>query len=236
MRLEIAFLLLIVCMVFMYDLYSYGIEVKRTPLLMTNPVLMIQLHYAGLGSKQAVYNNCPEISQYRASSIYSAYSEIPNEEWKSCLVAVSPSKLLVDPCLEAQDEAEELLGSINSRFDMVIGLEKYGISFTKEPTLVRMVNFANDNKCTRAIGNYAASKRLDVDYAPSSVLEIDRFDKSATDLRMFELEKIGELDEGSGPLLGGISYSTLMIFAGIAIFLLLIYNAYRQLRDTSQEE
>ncbi|MFH1750682.1 MAG: hypothetical protein ABH863_03315 [Candidatus Micrarchaeota archaeon] len=230
-RFIIGFVILLAILFVTFDLYSYGIQLKRAPLLVTNPLLVIQAHYQVGGSKDVVRLNCPEIAQFRFGSPYRSYEEIPIEEWNKCIANIAPTSLVRDSCLEAEFEAKRLLDDINSRNELILGLEKFGIRFSPIPTYQRISNFADENACTKAVNGFALEKRIDINFKPSALLDAARFSEGVSEIDQQKLLKITSQQFAAENAFQDYRITAFIVLSGIFIFLLIVYSAYSRFHD-----
>ncbi|MFH1257438.1 MAG: hypothetical protein ABIG96_01785 [Candidatus Micrarchaeota archaeon] len=235
MKLGVWLFLLIIVLVFTYDIYSYGIALKHTPLLVTNPLLVIQLHNLATGTSIPIAA-CPEISKFRKGSIYNDYSEIPLSEWNRCIGAAAPSSIIVEPCLEAERGADDLLWRVNAKNELLLGLEKYGVRFSAESTYRQLVNYADSNLCTLQVADYAAAKGIDLNFRPSSLLNAEKFESSPLELDEAKLLEIASTEYRAESFLTDSRLSSLILICGIFVFLLLIYSVFSNMRGNERLE
>lgn len=231
------FIILLVVLFVAYDLYSYGIELKRAPLLMTNPLLVIQLHYQAGGAKELVKASCPEISKFKPLSPYDEYQQIPLSQWNACISKVSPSTLVRESCLEAQGGAQAILAEVNSQNEIVMGMEKYGVRFTATPYSRQITEFADGNVCVRAVEGYGSEKRLaPLGIKPSSILDIEKLGEGVSELDSQKLRDLASGALSSGEVFKDYRITSFLLLAGIFIFFLVIYTAYNQMQGKGQTE
>jgi hypothetical protein len=230
-RLIALFIVLLTILFFSYDSYSYGISLKRMPILMTNPVLVIQAHYLITGDRLEVRKSCPEITEFRADSPYAEYFDIPAKEWRDCISAISPSFIVKDACLSSQAQAELLLEGVNSKNEIILGLEKYGIRFDPVSTYGQYENFADDNLCTRTVLEYASGKKIEINLRPSKILGSQRLSGAMSDITSSELTEIAK-----GNAAPDAKLSSFLVLAGVFIFIIVIYTVYLQLRGGERQE
>ncbi|MBI5225200.1 hypothetical protein HY989_04990 [Candidatus Micrarchaeota archaeon] len=235
-RLIFLFLVLLVMLVFTYDLYSYGIELKKTPLLITNPSLVIQAHLKINSDKGFVEANCPDISKFNANSPYNDYAEIPKEAWDKCISELAPNAYVKDSCLEGEIGAQELLTEINSQNELVLGLQKYGVRFTPLPAYRQMEQFADTNPCIRAVKSFSDGNSLALDLSGSKLLHLSRFSEGVTELTNENLLRITGGTVAPEDAFKDYRLSTFIALSGIFIFIILLYSVYMQLTSKNSEE
>ncbi len=236
-RLAIGMGILLVILLVTYDVFNYGIELKQTPLLMTNPVMVIQANFQYSGDKETIRANCPEIFKYDYNSNYKEYYQIPLSEWNHCIETVSPSTLVKDACLEAEAEAAVLLKEVREQNELFLGLEKYDIRFQPVPTLVKFTSFADQNVCARAVKSFAREKGFSLDdTSPSSLLQVERFSTSVIAVDEAELRRLTSEPLTPESFSRDYRLTTFLIIAGVFIFLNLIYIAYTKLQERGKAE
>ena len=235
-RFIIGFVLLLVVLFFTFDFYSYGIDLKSTPLLVTNPLLVIQAHYAVGGGKELVRENCPEIYQFRKTSYYANYEDIPVAEWDKCIAAVAPSEAVRDACLEAEADADALLKGIYAQNELVLGLEKYGVKFTPLYTYERIADFADGNACTTAIASFSEERRVPIVFKPSALLDTNKFSLGVSETDRDQLLKITSQQFTADSALKDYRITIFLVIAGVFVFLIVVFSAYSRLREGDGKE
>ncbi|MFH0970938.1 MAG: hypothetical protein V1835_00060 [Candidatus Micrarchaeota archaeon] len=235
MRLILAFVVLILLLLFSYDLYNYGIDVKRTPILMTNPLLIMKANYQISHDNTPARQFCPEINRFRETSIYEEYSEIPVSEWNKCIEHVAPTESLKETCLAAEHEAQSLFDEINAQNELILGLEKYGVQFLPRTASQRISDFADGNQCTLAVREFADSRRISIGFTPSKVLNLENFGEGASEIDVNKLVSISK--EGiTADTKFDYRISSIFIISGLFIFLILVYTVFNQLRQGGNSE
>ncbi len=230
------FIILIVALFFAFDAYSYGIELKSTPLLIASPLLVIQAHYGLGGPRDLVRENCPEIAQFRPGSFYNEYWQIPLSEWNNCISKIAPSALVRSACLESESQAKRLFDEINSQNELVLGLEKYGVKFSEDATLDKITNMADNNACTRAVAGFAAEKKISIEFQPSKVLDVDKFSEGVSELDGVKLLEITGDQVSAQGAFKDYRITTFILLAGIFIFMLLIYSAFSRVSRKGSDD
>ncbi|MEK6843274.1 MAG: hypothetical protein AABY04_02200 [Candidatus Micrarchaeota archaeon] len=235
-RLVFPFLVLLIMLIFTYDLYNYGMELRQTPLLITNPSLVIQAHLKINSDKAFVEASCPDISKFNKNSPYSDYFEIPKSEWDRCIFELSPNAYIRDSCLEGEIGAQALLDEINSNNEMVLGLQKYGIRFTPLPAYKRMEQYADTNPCIRAVKSFSDGNNLALDLTGSKLLHLNRFSEGIGELSNENLLKITSNTLAPQDAFRDYRISTFIALSGIFVFIILLYSIYMKLTGKNPEE